>query len=51
MAQQLLINSRLREEGSVSSSDFYITLNDLTADDADLDISIRNVSFHAVITA
>ena len=44
MAQQLLINSRLREEGSVSSSDFYITLNDLTADDADLDISIRNVS-------
>ena len=44
MAQQLLINSRLREAGSVSSSDFYVTLNDLTQDDADLDISIRNIS-------
>ena len=52
MAQQILINSRLREAGSVLSSDFYVTLNDLTQDDADLDISIRNLpQYHVVIMA
>lgn len=42
--QQLIINSRLREAGSASASDFYCHLVDLTPDTADLDISIANIA-------
>src|SRR5690242_1131618 len=42
--QQILINSRLRENGSASASDFYYNMVDLTADTAELDISIGHIA-------
>jgi|SRR5689334_571050 len=48
MAQQIIINSTLREAGSASATDFVYNIQDLTREEDDLQISIGNITIPRV---